>query len=496
MKRMSVKLQKIMSVIYTCGLISTYTVCIDDRIASRNYYEALIAQASERRWDVHLLPYFSIAWKGFSDNPNDNSLAAVVWGSNKFAIQDIFLLSRLAHQSLVHIDRAPKTAGNIILPLPLPFQRPIGSTVAFGNYASDQYIALIADTDLLVYMEDTQFGVDFGASHKWKVGDARKMAFEMGINVPIRSVKHFMRIGFDLGKLFNEAFAIDITTREDTLREFYDDFIDVQSFFEQGVLASKSLQFKAVNRDLGLADINIYATADFAGYTKHFDGLQCGLNLIFPSGLSQNLDQLWPIVLGNGGAYQCDLFVNMLMHTRSPLVNPILNVAIQLSAPLYTSYRIAQLVTQNGTSQIQDNPGIADTITRFDPYYVDSFSEYDTAVAQFADFVTRAHTKKGPSVLLSMGNYFYDVFRTRFSIGLLYQYMHKWQDCITVSKSQGVFDIASIREQSRCNSHTVSWNATYKFENYFELSLGSQHVIGGINVAQTHELFGSMVWVF
>jgi len=135
-------------------------------------------------------------------------------------------------------------------------------------------------------------------------------------------------------------------------------------------------------------------------------------------------------------------------------------------------------------------------IQAFQQYCVEPFSESDTTVLHFADQAVSTRARLGSRVLIGIGNYFYNVFNLGFRLGILYQYIHKSKDSVSVKKTEDMFDTNLLEARTDRRSHTIGWYLSYKFNNMVELNIGSEHAIAGKNVPKHHELFASVVAVF
>jgi len=98
--------------------------------------------------------------------------------------------------------------------------------------------------------------------------------------------------------------------------------------------------------------------------------------------------------------------------------------------------------------------------------------------------------------MVGVGNYFYNVFNLGFRLGVLYQYMHKQKDSVSVKNTENEFDTNLLEARTDRRAHTIGWDLSYKFKNMIELNFGSEHAIAGKNVPRHHKVFASVVAVF
>lgn len=88
------------------------------------------------------------------------------------------------------------------------------------------------------------------------------------------------------------------------------------------------------------------------------------------------------------------------------------------------------------------------------------------------------------------------MFNLGFRLGVLYQYMHKQKDSVTVKNTASLFDTNLLEVRTDRRVHMIGWDLSYKFKNMVELNFGSEHTVAGRNVVQHHEVFASVVAVF
>jgi hypothetical protein len=147
----------------------------------------------------------------------------------------------------------------------------------------------------------------------------------------------------------------------------------------------------------------------------------------------------------------------------------------------------------------------------FQAFYVDTYSQLDTTFPAFADAALSVRTMTGPKALISVGNYFYNLFDIAgLRLGIVYTYMHKWKDKVlsqcgsatsaTVSNSvssNGTSTAAQVfTAGTSANSQTLDWLLAYQFDSMVELNIGYRGVFAGKNVPRTREIYGSIVLTF
>lgn len=484
----------------------------------RQYYEDTIDHALKYRWNIGMTLFSSCAYEGYDAQGMLRPLAAqlfapcvnscneecaVATAGDRIRIRDIYLLSRLSDDNKMRSRNI-----NALAP-----QRPGAATDPFGAYRSDQYLALIAPTELQFDAEAREEGINLSAVYQHELTDF--IVAYVGMNIPIKSRLHVLDLSLYNGSLFNETFASNSTVRSNPLIYFHQNFIDVYDFVQRTIFESRGICFQPRQRKTGVGDVSFFGVLDFGRYLEHMDSLQFGFNVVAPSGGKTNGTQLWDPCLGNGGAVQFEGFVSLIFNSPIRAFNPAIRVVGAGSLAYTNNYtRIPESFGQSITSRtrIDTVPGLLGSSQimneQYGDYYVDPFNEIATAIPAFADNTVQARIKQGPRAFIGVGNYFYNVFSMPFRLGVFYDFSLKGKDSVTTTccptreafvgnaTAPAVFNTQLLEDCSETRMHRIGWNLTYKFENLLELNIGSEHVIGGQNVARYHEVFTSLIVTF
>jgi|GEM_PF-1596025 len=464
------------------------TKCFPKKRLGKSYLYALQKETYERRWALPFLGSVSLAYKGFNDCNKLIRLDEEIFGKI-VEIQDISLFSLLCNANKVRIDNVPARE-------PV---RPAGSPATFGSYRTDLYPTLLAPTQLRIEAEQRDFCIDIGAQYRFFLTRDHKLVGTLGINVPIKSRLHIMDLNFIYGDLFYGTYTQTGEIRETSLNQFANDFISIYDFFQKGILADKNLEFRERQRRMGVGDISTFGYLDFGNYFSYTDSVQVGLNIVFPSGGSENSNRVWDPVLGNGGAFQFEGYTSLLFRSNSPTFNPTLRIVGQVSVPFTHNRRVPHLVTNDERQRIFDVPDLLNdlTSTRFEAYYVDPFEEFDTQVPFFADRAILTRTKIGSRLLVSGGNYFYNVLNLGLRLGIFYDFGLKGKDSVRVTcNTEDTFNTGLLESFTNQRFQRIGWNLTYKTNHLIEFNIGSQHIIAGRNIARVHNIFASIIAVF
>lgn len=473
----------------------------------RMYYDTLLEKEREHHWTLRFVLHSSFANQGFDQYSQRKPLAAAMFGG-EMTIADISLVSKISANNGMRVDNVNPR---------VPF-RLAGPAVSFGGYESDQYLSLIADSNLNAVAESRDFGMDVCTAFSCALGERKRVSCTLGCIIPIRTILHILDINPIGGYFFNESFAGQYVTRSTTLTQFFSDYSSLPDFISRAVLEPKGLSYQPRQRATGFGDTSFFGLLDFAGFFNHFECLQMGMTIVAPTGKVGSQNVIFPASLGNGSV-QFDFFANMIFSTRARMFNPAFHVVGNIMPSYKTTQRIPHLIT-NTMRQQMTLQGMAPNIASnallyyqltppppFVGYYVDSFSEYDTTVPQFANNALPVTLSRANRVTVGFGNYFYDLFGTGLQLAIFYDIIHKSGDSFCLDKSAQCNPITSMLTNSDLNlekmyelsserTHLLSWTLSYQFENLVNINMGSQNVIAGKNVARAQEFFASLIVVF
>lgn len=290
------------------------------------------------RFAVPISAHYSFANRSFDDNNSKNSLSNLIFNKG-FTIQDIFLFSKLSAQGKLSEAMAVGSLGLARGNAPFAARMANQPDGPFGAYADDFYTTLLAPVNVTIDAEHRELAVDASFIYQFNISDWENVNGAVGFTVPIESRLHLMKLRLIGGKIHSGALSnlgrVDIQRLQfDTqqFREFFSEFSSLNNFFERGILEPKGLTFDCRQRKTGFGDITAFGLLDFAGYSDYLDGMQVGVDLVFPSGGKPNPDTVWDLVLGNGGFFQADVFAHALFRTESKFLNPTLCLVGEFSA--------------------------------------------------------------------------------------------------------------------------------------------------------------------
>ena len=469
---------------------------IPDVPLSRKYYTSSLQEAMRKPWAVPISFHYMFANKGFNSEGDSVDLSCALFGKVP-KIEDIYLLSKLANlNNIIKIDQMQFSPP---LATPLPFDRPGGSTIGFGNFASDQYVALFAETELRIDAELREFFVNISAIYQFDSQEGEVIK-QLGFSFPIKSRLHIMDLTFIGGSLFTHGKLNVDNFSETPFSQFAKDFTDLRDFFERAILAPKGLKFDERQRTSGIGDILLFGMLDWAPYFTKLKSFQTGINLVLPSGGKVDTDKIWAPGLGNGGAFQVDLFMHVLFDASSDFVNPNLRAVVEFSAPFSGNVRVPQL-KKNTIVPIATGPFARDSEllkdgTEFQSYYINLFEEFDSTIAMFADQAISASTRRGVRFLIGGGNSIDNILMSNLSFVFQYNYSVKWKDKISIDKELGTFDTDLFTDLTESNAHTIGFKFHYNSDKNYIIDFGTQHLIWGKNTPQFHDVFLTLAFNF
>ena len=451
---------------------------------------------TDKKFSVPISVHYSFANRSFDCENNKASLANLIFNQD-FTIKDVYLFSKLSSEgkissSMVNGSLGPER-GLVTL-----------ETQPFGAFQDDFFTTLLASTKVVIDAEQREFVTDASFIYRFESDRWQRAYGVVGVTIPFKNRLHIMDCKFVGGALRSLAQdpGLDVM-----LRNFFQEFTGMRDFFESGILESKGLTFESRQRRTGVGDINLFSFVDFAAVSNHLDGMQVGMNLVLPAGGKPNPDTVWDLVLGNGGAFQVELFSSVLFRTDYPVFNPNVRLVGQFSLP-FTSKRRVPKCKQQEAERVSLTPALARSIELIVPqafqtgFFIDDFAKFDTTVLELADQSVRTRTRFGSRVIVGVGNYFYNVFKLGFRLGLLYEFMHKSKDKVSIRTDPctgclpGTFNTKLLESRTKQQAHVLAWELAYKFDNLVELNMGAQHPIAGMNIPRNHEIFVSLAAMF
>lgn len=479
----------------------------------RAYNYAVIEEEEEKHFVVPTAIFFSYAFNGFDNCKRQVPLSSVLLNGQSFTVGDIFLESRLSAEVVNFPADTDNDASKLFLEPNGPgnVTTANGQTAQFGNRRRQQYLGLLAPVQVNLSTDFYQIVAQTGLIYRFYLTEEEQIAFSAGIIFPVVSKFQETCLSFEKGKLYDrtEFSAKDTTYRESSIGRFYNDFSDLEGFFQQAVLEPKGLSIVCKQQAVGIGDIDLFALADFAPCIPYMDGLQLGVNLSLPTSNKVTGNTLFEIELDGGGATTFDIFFNGIFNSGNKYFNPSFYLAGSFAVPFSANVRVPKLVSHvavldaanpdqglaNESNRVTNIPGLIAPVFR--EFFALSFSEFDSLVPAFADTVSVVRFSRGPKGIIGIGNYFYDVFSCNFRFGIFYDFTAQGGSTVCptdCNAAPGTFDLSGF-ECIASFAHRVGLNLTYKF-SCGELNVGAQFIVAGKNTAKVNEAFASFIAVF
>jgi hypothetical protein len=462
------------------------------RKSGKSYYDSLIEKASKRRWAVQTSFHYTTEDGAFNCDGCNVPLGGHIFGKDTVTIEDVYLFSKLSNDNKVRINNCDALAPN-------RGGVPIGGVgVPFGGFSDDLYTTLLAPVELAFGASQKEFSILMSGMRQFDIGSSDRFSIALGFNLPFVSKRHSLDMNFQGGELFRPGFIPDTTQRENSLKQFFRDYSSLTDFINRAVLGANGIEFCAKQSKSGIGDISFFGSLEY--HENHT--FQTGFAVVFPTAGKGSGSVFWEPILGNGGAYQFNPFVQALFHTSAPYLNPFARLALEVSARHSTdTSRIPTLVTNDKRQMVKNVTGLS-APDSFQNFYVDPFSEFDSCVPLFASKTPCVNKKIGTKVLFGLGNYAYNIFNVDLRWGLFYDFYHKSQDSFAVDNKGNckcdpeTIDCATMEKCSEETSHIFSTNLAYKFSNFFELGAGGSFTVLGKNVPRSRSFYFSFVAVF
>ena len=458
-------------------------------------------RAEEKHWAIPITFDYKFACQAFNACGMKTSVVSAMVG-DELSFNDLSLFVKLCNDNKVRIDnvdaRAPERGGALI-----------GPNAPFGGYRDDLYPTLLAPTKVSFtsaneHESSTNVSVIYRQEYPGFLDCDDTIAISGGITLPFKYLIHTLEFQLYDGSLFRQIFSPTNTVRENVLYQFFDDYSSVDDFFIRGILGDNGIMFASEQQKCGIGDLALFGSFEWINPYKYIDDWQSGITIIFPTGGKYDGIMLWETALGNGGAYQVDLFTHLMFKTDflntscASLLNPWFRLAFEFSSSFCTKSRIPQQVSNSERAMVEDIAGLK-YFPDFELFWVDPFIADTTTVPLFGNLVN-ACVKHGWQAFVGIGDYIYNPFYDNFRLGLFYDFTYKAKDCIQVAgKSKAevqTYQTGEVENLTLRKMHRIGWNLTYKAKNYMELTIGSYHVVAGKNTPQTHDLFVSFALVF
>lgn len=385
-------------------------------------------------------------------------------------LRDIYLASRLAEKGL------------------------LSTTNSFGKTSAQQYIAQLAPMHVHFTPDYRERGCLFRAVYRWQPCGWEKTAILIGTTFSFKQLDHFMQLDFDRGRLAaNSVETLTVNpdgtvTFEDNITQFFTDYSGLFNFFHDAVLLPKQLEYDIYQQRTGFGDLGLFMEAEVRDPGFFWtDKVEIGAALTLPTGNKQTGFILWEIELGNGGAIQLDLYSSLTFKKLSFLGTMTFAGACRFSAPFTKPIRMPQIKTSKSNLILPP---------RFSSYFINTpsgtFYEVDSTSQSFADEVVCSKIFYGLTGIFTVSND-WDIEAIGGGASFIYQASLKALDSIHPMGQLGKYFVPAIAElQTDTVSHTITGLVKWAFSKNkkdYEVMLGTEAVVAGKNVLNTHKVF-------
>jgi hypothetical protein len=385
------------------------------------------------------------------------SIPDFVFGGD-ILIKDIFLASKLASE------------GKFTLP---------GNNPAFGADADEQYIACTANTKLSFQGSFQETNGELSLFYTFAMYNCVKLA--TGFYIPVRHIERDLRLQCVNGQI--ACGQPNNITGEDNIIQFFSDYADFNDYIFNAILAPKCIECNLHQKRTGIGDVSVAAILDFAGYSDWWQVARFGLVGILPTGEIRNGNILWEVEFGTG-AFRFKPFIDIHMWTGYQYFNPRFYLDVIISAPFHGQRRIPQKKNKKYELLIP---------SRFQPFTVLPFDDFDTTKREFADVASNTRIHYGTQVDLLVGNLFFNIMQSAFSAGLFYEGTYKGSDRLAVVCPKTKFNTHLLEKISNQIAHMIRWNVQWTGDGQTVFEFGSRHVLGGRNTFNINEIFASAI---
>ncbi len=422
-------------------------------------------------------PYveFDLAYQGFDINKNQVSLSSLVFGKPVVQLKDVFLASNLAAQP--------------------------GITNANAN----EYLSLLSTMTIDMSLEQKACIFDVEASLTFALGKS-DVLFTMGITAPVEYYEQDITTKYLSGGGLGLASAETIAGPTNP-GFFAANDANMDTFFQQNVLAPKGLTMPARQQSLGIGEVRVYAMLDFSNYWPEVvEKLQGGFVAHINPLQRVNPNVVWPIERGLGATYlggfaQCSLNV-------TPFLKPFIVGEVTddfshdqlMRVPMQKSVTNAQIVAAGALTFPAAGVLASANFATYD--VLAPFTQFDTTVPFFADTTLLVSRRRGSWGQVMIGNRF--EFGDAAELAIWYEHDHKTNDHIkrstgnnaNTATASNVYNFVPLTQNSRASYQVIGWCIQYTLDNDIKFTLGSKHVVKGKNAFQYQTGFAKAEFEF
>ncbi len=240
-----------------------------------------------------------------------------------------------------------------------------------------------------------------------------------------------------------------------------------QEFYRE-LLRQKNLSSEQkIPGRIGIGDItfNISRRLDKNYWSLGLVG--CGLTV--PSATQPLKDYVWPNEVGNGGFFEVRPYAAFYWQS-SRMLNPHFSGEIKYRFSNRVNRRVSKRITFDAVSKAT-NIAAKDLPLGSNLIFVNnSFeNEPESKCPAFAEKEAQVELKKGPGIIIRVGNIFDQAFTSSGYFDVYYQAVYKFSDSLDLKFNDASYDIMALKEKSESFSQEIHCTYVYRYLDTFNV---------------------------
>ncbi len=337
----------------------------------------------------------------------------------------------------------------------------------FGATPDQQYLSLLANTDLDFDVEEKSIGLLIKTLYAMPTNKfIKKSELCMSIDIPVVIKNRAVQLSADGGKISSGNVA--------AFNQFFTDNRDFFGFFKDQVLKSKDITLKNNQTIGGIGNCILYGYLRFTDTDRSFHESDIGFSLQLPTGRKSTGNTLWEIDLSDDDSVLLNLFAHFSFQTNCDFVNPYCSLSLGYHFGYHKAHRVPMI----------KNEKMVSLPSAFDGFTIQPFSSFDVTSKEFADKLTSCSISGNIQSTVIVGNSCRYYFASEFELLTYLQFDYKRKNSFTVLNtklSQENFNTKILEDCSDTKELTFSWALRMYGSSRIRLSFGSEHVLAGTN---------------
>lgn len=339
----------------------------------------------------HCLGYGYFESQGFNDRGKKVKLADTLFKKD-LKLKDIYLGSKISEQGYLTLPGA-----------------------MFGATPDEQYLNLLANTDLNFDVEEKSMGLLIKTLYAMPTNKfIKKSELCMSIDIPLVIKNRTIHFSADGGKISSG--------NANAFNQFFTDNTDFFGFFKDQVLKSKNITLKHNQTIAGIGNCTLYGYFRFANTDRSFHESDIGFSLQLPTGRKSTGSTLWEIDLSDDDSVLLNLFANFSFQTNCDFLNPYCSLSLGYHFGYHKAHRVPMI----------KNEKMVSLPSAFDGFKKLPFSSFDVTSKQFADKLTSCSISGDIRSTIIVGNSCRYYFASEFELLAYLQFDYKQKNSFTV----------------------------------------------------------------